>query len=488
MKYNYIFFGHMLLACTLHAQRYDAVWPFGFHEFPGNAGWGNAALHFGSNGPITEPLDWLLNFDATSAAIGDADGNLLLATNGCVVVNGQGDTIADASGTGAINQGEVHDLLCAKVGYPVPFGAFILPDPGNQQQYYIFHLLAQYDPETKWTYPAFYYTLIDLAALSGQGLIIRRDWSLSPTGQAFDNISAVRHGNGRDWWIVAARSNSNMYQKWMLHPDGITNAGSQAIGPAINCPRNGSCVFSPDGRKFARTQNCRTVVFDFDRCTGLLSNPVVMNRPEYVFGGGGVAFSPLGRHVFVTEQLAVMAADLQASTPVLDTVVPSDSTIGVSLGLLQAGPDGHLYANSTHRSLYMASFHQTDNLDSLDYRPKAVYLGQYSSRTLPYFPNYRLYDLPDSPCDTLGISPATEAWAGAPPQVRPNPAHDVLHLDFPQPAEVTYIALHNIMGQTVMEHHGWVDAIPVGHLPPGVYVLHCTQQSGGIYQVKIVVE
>ncbi len=72
--------------------------------------------------------------------------------------------------------------------------------------------------------------------------------------------------------------------------------------------------------------------------------------------------------------------------------------------------------------------------------------------------------------------------------VRPNPAHDVLHLDFPQPAEVTYIALHNTMGQTVMEHHGWVDAIPVGHLPPSVYVLHCRQRSGGIFQVKIVVE
>ncbi|MDX2135063.1 MAG: choice-of-anchor Q domain-containing protein [Saprospiraceae bacterium] len=72
--------------------------------------------------------------------------------------------------------------------------------------------------------------------------------------------------------------------------------------------------------------------------------------------------------------------------------------------------------------------------------------------------------------------------------VRPNPAHDVLHLNFPQPAEVTYIALHNTMGQTVMEHHGWVDVIPVGHLPPGLYVLYCRQRSGGIYQVKIVVE
>ena len=481
------FLAALCCCATLHAQQHDAVWPFGFHEYPGQGAYGNAALRFEPSGPTTAPLDWVLNFDNTSAALCDAEGKLLFATNGCVVVNAQGDTIRSAGGAQAINTGVVHDLVCADIGYPVPQGVLILPMPGNDQRFGIFHLGAQYDVEQKWTFSPLYLTIVDMAANGGQGQLVEVNTDMGVANMGIDGLSAVRHGNGRDWWLLVPLRNNNVYVRFLFRPGEVQTYPFQQIGPIANCPRNGSCVFSPDGRKFARTQNCRTVVFDFDRCTGTLSNPVEMQRPDYVFGGGGVAFSPSGKQLFVTEQLAVLTANLKEATPVLDTLVPSDSTIGVSLGLLQAGPDGRLYANSTHRSRYMASFNQTDDLGNLDFHSKGIFLGKYSSRTLPHFPNYRLLDLPGSPCDTLGISPVTEAWVGATPQIRPNPVQDILYLDLPTPEQVASVQLTDALGRRVYSSDQWRPSISVAHLPEGVYFLMIRQARGAVFSEKVVV-
>jgi hypothetical protein len=87
---------------------------------------------------------------------------------------------------------------------------------------------------------------------------------------------------------------------------------------------------------------------------------------------------------------------------------------------------------------------------------------------------------------TVGVDEASGDAIGL--RLFPNPASDVLHLDFPYPSEIIWIALHNSIGQTVFENKSLVDAIPVGHLPPGVYVLHCRQRNGGVYRVKVVVQ
>jgi len=87
---------------------------------------------------------------------------------------------------------------------------------------------------------------------------------------------------------------------------------------------------------------------------------------------------------------------------------------------------------------------------------------------------------------TVGVDEASGDAIGL--RLFPNPASDVLHLDFPYPSEIIWIALHNSIGQTVFENKSLVDAIPVGHLPPGVYVLHCRQRNGGVYRMKVVVQ
>lgn len=73
-------------------------------------------------------------------------------------------------------------------------------------------------------------------------------------------------------------------------------------------------------------------------------------------------------------------------------------------------------------------------------------------------------------------------------RVRPNPAKDVLMLDYAHPTEITGIALHNAAGQVVFENKGWIGTIPVGHLPRGLYVLYFRQRNGEVDAVRVVLE
>jgi hypothetical protein len=114
-------------------------------------------------------------------------------------------------------------------------------------------------------------------------------------------------------------------------------------------------------------------------------------------------------------------------------------------------------------------------------------LGKYSSRTLPHFPNYRLLDLPGSPCDTLGINPVTEAWVGATPQIRPNPVQDILYLDLPTPEQVASVQLTDALGRMVYSSDQWRPSISVAHLPEGVYFLMIRQARGAVFSEKVVV-
>ncbi|MEZ4942960.1 MAG: T9SS type A sorting domain-containing protein [Saprospiraceae bacterium] len=468
----------LLISCLasgkLCAQHNDANWPFGFHEYPGNSAYGNGMVHFLPDTAITSSTPWNVNFESTVAALSDAEGNLLFASNGCVVLTAQGDTM-EAFFSNELNSGAVSDLTCSDYGYPAPNSMIALPRPGRDSQYMLFYTPVKYTPEQKWQYSnLLFYSVIDMSANHGDGLLLPwNNLSFHSFSFSLEPFSAVRHGNGRDWWIIAPGRNTNYYFTFLISPYGIQEEYIQ-LGPDGNCPRTGSSAFSPDGRKFARTQNCRTVVFDFDRCTGALSNPVEFDRPQYVFGGGGVAFSPEGDRLFVTEQLAVLSADLTMSQPTLDTIVHAEEMIGTSLGLMQAAPNGRLYINSTHRSRYLASFKQI-NSTNVDFQAKSLFLNKYSARTLPHFPNYRLYDLSGSSCDSLGINGPVSTNAipekATTAQLFPNPFQELLTVNLPAASERSSIRLSDQLGRVVLR----------AELLPGNTILNTEKLRPGIY-------
>ncbi|MCS7037622.1 MAG: T9SS type A sorting domain-containing protein, partial [Saprospiraceae bacterium] len=127
-------------------------------------------------------------------------------------------------------------------------------------------------------------------------------------------------------------------------------------------------------------------------------------------------------------------------------------------------------------------------------------LPVWSVRTLPYSVNYRLYDLAGSVCDTLGIdgplsAPETLAGGGGVGlRVWPNPlAGEQLWVQVSE-AEgggagvltLSDAAGRLLLSQPVERGQGTL-ALPVGHLPAGLYLLTYRAPSGAVAVQKLVV-
>src|SRR4030095_3575322 len=82
-------------------------------------------------------------------------------------------------------------------------------------------------------------------------------------------LTACKHANGRDWWVITHKFYSDIYYKVLVQPD-TTIVISQAIGP-IETSNDilGMAKFSADGNKYCFLNNDLTLdLLDFDRCTG----------------------------------------------------------------------------------------------------------------------------------------------------------------------------------------------------------------------------
>ncbi|MCY7327763.1 MAG: hypothetical protein LH618_04375, partial [Saprospiraceae bacterium] len=249
------FFFLLIFVGSLYAAYTQSVpmWVMGAHDFPDSVpGYGNVILRFESGGVQVDSTDLRMNFESTAAAIADEQGQLAFYTNGCSIANASGDTIFNGTG---LNPGEIAEMSCPQLGYLCPKGAMILPWPGDPGRYCLVHLGARYEPSRKLSFGPLYYSKIDSDAQGGAGAVVTKN-NLLLDGD-LEPFTAVRHGNGRDWWIVIPVYATNQYYLFLLSPQGITALPVQTVGPVMSCKRIGSSTFSPNGLRYGRQQNCQ---------------------------------------------------------------------------------------------------------------------------------------------------------------------------------------------------------------------------------------
>ena len=146
----------------------------------------------------------------------NADGILQLYTNNCSIINKQDVMIQNGNGLNA--PGHEAQAYCANSpaggGYNTR-SSFFLPMPGSPDKYVLFQL--RYDfPEPSVTFyhvESLVYTIVDAAAANGQGAITKKN-ALLAKDTLCDMLTAVRHGNGRDWWVVCPQFNSKQVVYW----------------------------------------------------------------------------------------------------------------------------------------------------------------------------------------------------------------------------------------------------------------------------------
>lgn len=491
-----------LLYYVLPAQLSDKIWLGGYAEFPGVPGYGRFMLTFSGNAAQVQQFPLAFNFESTEAVASTADGQLLFYSNGCEVANRLHLVMPNGFG---LNPGDLSGQVCPWKGYLVPQGAMVLPMPGDTSRFYLIHMGAQYEPKRKLRLGPLYYSIVDMKLNNGLGDVTSKNNVLLEDD--LGSFTAVRHGNGRDWWLLVPAFGNTQWHIFLISPQGIESLPPQTMSiGGLLCEHHGQTAVSPDGSKVANWGDCKLTIFDFDRCSGQLSAPLeIAAAPAHWFAGGGLAFSPTGRYLYSTDHNVLYRTDLESSFPSMDTMRFSygfgNYTVpGNTFHTIVNGPGGAIYGAIPSRAKYLHVLSSPDEagIDDIDFTPQGISLPVTNVRSLPCFPNYRLYDIPGSVCDTLGInapvSDTHEPVKHGPQEpilrVFPNPANDLLHLETEVLKLPAQLVIRDALGRQVLVQtlYGHTSTMPISTLQNGIYLVSVRDETGRRGIVKLIVQ
>ena len=398
----------------LVAQKFDNIWRMGYnwdgttiYEVQG------FELNFDTFPPRFYENQSRYRFQDGYASICDSAGYLQFLTNGCTLIGADDYSLP---GGDTLTKGWELDWCELYAHYPFFKHHLFLPSPGHPDSMYLFQVssyksdsgpLVVYDDELN-------YFLIDTKANDGLGSVVEGFKNVITDKFSYGELTAVKHGNGRDWWIPQVHLGENKISMLLLSKDSLYIHHAQKMGPVWGDYGAFQATFSADGTMFARYNYYYGLyLYDFDRCNGMLSNlryfPFIDDSDPGL--NSSVAFSPDNHYLYFPInydslfQMDLKAPDLAASVQLVATWdgYASDGFFRTKFGHIIPGPDGRLYVQpaATTKSMHVIN---RPNLggEACDMQ-QHVFDFPYYYRSPPNFPNYRLGPLDGSPCDTLGL-------------------------------------------------------------------------------------
>lgn len=468
-----------------HAQLYDAQWVF--TSAP-------SVLDFREPGIVWQyQISMPLSSFLTSANICDAKGNLLYYTNGVAISNAN-DTLPDGSGLNPCAY--TSSTSCCGLG--IPQAAIFIPMPDDTEFYYLFHY--SYDTLDSSRPGTIYYTLIDNSGNGGAGSIVRKNVPiLSDVVLRGGGMTACKHANGRDYWLIMGASVINKFYEFLITPDSILGPYTQKIGPDFPLPYDVAySKFSQDGSMFASgVIEGPIVLMNFDRCSGEFTNPIniyhnASSNPatDPINGCASLEFSPNGQFLYVNNlndltQYNLLDNNIQDSVE----LYVFDSTDQYEIGMLQLAPNGKLYGSTWNGGL--SAIHVVNYPDSIGNSADFVYGGQptltQNSYNLPNLINYNLGPLIGSGCDTI-LSIQNPKPIKQEPRIMPNPADKYIYVEMGMQGDYEF-ELMNSEGQVIANKQTHqVDIFDTESLAGGVYLVRVLErQSNTMIGVQKVV-
>jgi len=391
------------------------------------------------------PTDYI-SFTGTS--ISDTNGNFLFATNGGHVI---GMNLTYLPHGDSLSYGWAYNVQNGQ-GNAIPLGNMILPKPMNDSLYYVFHEMfdwVQIAGGTMALTTQMLYSVINQKLNQGIGDIILKNQRII-LDTLHTGFTATRHANGRDWWLIVPRNDTQSFHIILFSKAGIQEVKRQDIGNlgCLNPPLSTylSLHFSPQGNRLAIAARARTDwnfgspsytwirLYDFDRCTGTLSN--FRESCEYKNDSSlnhySAVFSPNGQYLYASDGLIIDQFDI------------SVNDFGSTRQLI-ATWDGYIDTITGYKTLFGWPELFSDNLiyypaNSINYlhvieNPDLAWPGcqviqrkVQTSRNighwLPNFPNFRLGPVSGSVCDSLNVGLAVQNPEMFHLNLVPNPADE----------------------------------------------------------------
>jgi PKD repeat protein len=347
------------------AQHEYDVWYFG--EFAG--------LDFTSGSPVVL-TDGQVSTLEGSSSIADDSGNLLFYTDGEEVYNKNHQQMSNGFGL--------------KGGWSCTQSALILRQPGADSIYYIFTV-------EEFLYGGLCYSIVDLTLQNGLGEVTQKNIPLLLT--CTERLTAVRHANGIDYWIVIHGWNNNKFYAYHFSATGVdeipvvSSTGtihSGVVGNAIGYLRA-----SHNGLKLAVAvyDNNYIELFDFDKSTGVVSNPIYVEGFEPNDGFYGVEFSPNDALLYGAEYDPAWLMQWDITSGNAATINASAYLVGTGgsskAGALALASDGKIYM-AKQNTEWLGALQNPDV-----YGPTCIYIDE--AVYLPYIEC--LAGLPNIPND-----------------------------------------------------------------------------------------
>ncbi len=389
------------------AQKHDNIWIFGDENESFNVPYfGGATIDFNFNPPKITPKKRIIDMAFYCGICSDSSGQFLqFYTNGIHIMDSTDHIMQNGS---PINPGQMW-LDWNQDSYPNGPFAFALPSPGKQHEYHFFHVGTMTDFRTS----PFYYSVIDMKQNFGKGRVAERNQVLLPLGLDLVGPVAVKHGNGRDWWIITGELSSPVIYTFLLDPTGVHGPFESALPYTFPAPEYQSVnKISPDGKIYVRCDgNHGLYIYDLDRCNGTLSNLRVLPFADEAYFARSIEFSPDSKRLYLVAPEYISVVNITESDPAatFDTLAYFDGKAlpyepFKSLFFLQSlAPDNKIYCCTGVSPVQHLINNPTLEGMAADVRQRGIDLPKYNSGTMCQFPNYRLGEYEGSPCDTLNF-------------------------------------------------------------------------------------
>ncbi|MFN8142891.1 MAG: hypothetical protein U0073_00590 [Bacteroidia bacterium] len=384
----------------------------------------------------------------------------------------------------------------------------ILPDPSNRDRFYLFHAGITS------SYPGLYYTIIDLNYNGGLGKVVQKNIQLH-NFPVSDGLAAVKHGNGRDWWIIfkpmGVSGPTDEIYEYLLTDQGLSGPFIQHVGTGTttNLVR---LEFSKNGDQlvlYDPTLNFE--LFNFDRCSGLIGNTIDIHLntgASHTYYWWSCTFSPDASKIYTTiiydgpgdslsylVQYDLNAPDIFNSADTLYTFHKP-----VVAGFVQRGPDDKIYLSCSMEFndceffyLYCDTSYYPENMNigvinqpnnagaACDFQPFSFYLGGHRTYAgLPNNPDYELGADTTSLCDTLVnvVNPLQQQNTPAELHVFYHGGWEKIFLNaYPVQGKKYTLRLLDINGKIIYQENGATDApyfsesLSTHSLPRGIYLV-----------------
>jgi hypothetical protein len=309
----------------------------------------------------------------------------------------------------------------------------IIPKPNDTSKYYVFSVGLD-KPNNQ----GCFYTLIDMSLNNGSGAVLQQNINVN-NATSGDCLTAVQHGNGRDWWVInkysskTAPNQFNRFFVYLVSPDTVMPPFTYDFNDATDADFQ-KIIWNSSGSRFMLINvGGYMAEFNFDRCTGSINlfNSIYPEQPnnwnrlfwEGAYSPNDSVFYIATSGVYKTDTLYLLqfnlfSTNIPASCDTLDVLL-----YPIGTGAVRLAPDGKIYCTRAYDNPFVFSYPYPDSMRNYvnenlsvinnpnalgaacNYTPFSFYLG--GKRTyygLPNNPNYELGPLVGSPCDTLGLN------------------------------------------------------------------------------------